>query len=94
LPETLRAWLARTRNSQLRIAFVLSHEWLAYEFLQHGPLQRENPEKSFFVIASSDRLDPEWGADLTYHVTNGQWSLAASASDVTRERLGSSRSKA
>jgi hypothetical protein len=94
LPQTLRAWLERTRNSQLRVAFVLEHEWWAYEFLLHGPSQRDNPERSFFVIASSDRLDPEWGADHNYHQSRNEWTLAASASEVTRDRLSSTRSKA
>jgi hypothetical protein len=94
LPQSLRGWLDRTRDSQLRVAFVLAHEWWAYEFLLHGPSQRDQAEKAFFVIASSDRLDPEWGADHTYHVATQQWRLSASASDVTRERLGSTRSKA
>jgi hypothetical protein len=94
LPEGLRRWLARTQRAGFRIAFALGDEWWAYDFLElrarHGSSSRDsNRTKTYFVIASSDRLDPEWGADHEHTVATDSWKIGAGATEATRRRLAS-----
>jgi hypothetical protein len=97
LPARLPRWLRRTARSHCRIAFAIGDEWWAYDLIdvttQRGTFNNETTSR-FFVIASSDRHDPEWGADHEYDAATQIWRLCEDISDVTRRRLASPEMKA
>jgi hypothetical protein len=96
LPMGLRRWVRRTARGDCRVAFALGNEWWAYDILnvsaRRGAAGR-NAVQRYFVIASSDRHDPEWGADHEYDAATGRWTLSADTSDLTRRRLASAQIK-
>jgi hypothetical protein len=96
-PQGLRRWLRRTTSHQCRIAFALGDEWWAYDLLdvtsRRGTSGSDTINR-YFVIASSDRYDPEWGADFECDAQARIWKLSADVPDVTSRRLASLQIKA
>jgi hypothetical protein len=96
LPVGLQRWLRRTSRGPCRVAFSLGDAWWAYDLVDvtrrrgstNGGTQR------FFVIASSDRHDPEWGADHEFHKGQKRWTLCADIPELTRRRLSALPMKA
>ena len=97
LPLGLSRWLRRTASSRCRIAFARGDEWWAYDFVDVTG-KRGTSDKGatlrYFVIASSDRHDPEWGADYEFDAHTRSWKLSADAPDFTYRRLASLQMKA
>jgi hypothetical protein len=97
VPSGLHRWMRRTARGDCRIAFARGDEWWAYDLID-VTTRRGTPDphvtRRFFVIASSDRHDPEWGADHEYDVASQRWRLSDDISDVTRRRLTSVQIKA
>jgi hypothetical protein len=90
-------WLQRTAGHEGRVAFVLGAEWWAYDLIDvtaRRGTSHADATRRYFVIASSDRHDPEWGADHEYEAATQSWTLSADASEVTRRRLSSLQMKA
>jgi hypothetical protein len=95
IPVELGTWLQRTRDARCRIAYCLGTQWWAYLIIDSRKNASVQPdEDAYFVIASSDIRDPEWGADHVYNTDRNEWKVADWNIEATRTRLSSSRSKA
>lgn len=96
MPMGLQRWLRRTARGDCRIAFALGDEWWAYDLVNvsamRGSAGKDTIER-YFVIASSDRHDPEWGADHEYDAAGRTWELSEDTPDPTRRRLASPQMK-